>query len=45
MMKITVNKFFKQKNVCQRFDFFYIKLLSERQMRKSEKKVLYKKRI
>ena len=31
MIKITINKLFKQKNVCQQFDFHDIKLLSEQQ--------------
>ena len=32
IIKITINKFFKQKNVCRQFDFHDIKLLSEQQM-------------
>ena len=27
MIKITINKFFKRKNICQQFDFYDIKLL------------------
>ena len=38
MIKITVNKFFKQKNVCRQFDFHDIKLLFEQQMKTQRKK-------
>ena len=38
MIKITINKFFKQKNVCRKFDFHDIKLLSEQQMTIQRKK-------
>ena len=38
MIKITVNKFFKQKNVCRQFDFHDIRLLSEQQMTIQRKK-------
>ena len=49
MIKITVNKFFKQKNVCRQCDFHDIKLLFKQQNDNSKKKYRtkneYKKKL
>ena len=45
MIKTTINKFFKQRNVCRRLGFHNIKLLFKQQKEKiSYKKQLYKKK-
>ena len=49
MIKIQVKKIFKQKNVCQQFEFHDIKLLSKQQITIQRKKYCtkdkYKKKV
>ena len=42
MIKITVNKFFNQKNICRQFDFHDIKLLYKQQMTIQKKNIVQK---